>query len=304
MHFFREPSRRRVESGKKSRGVSRVSKSAFNKSSPGVNKYHKEFLKLRKSIPCWDNFFTVSEQERVDNWPRLEVLGNAMCEKYAWAVPDDRTLKILKHFSPLIEIGAGKGYFSRLLTDWGVDILAFDREVDKKTSWGEVLIGGPKKLLKKHAKGRNLFLCYPDEDSSMACPCLDNFDGDYVIHIGELITTGQLSSPQAPWGRTSGADFQVALMSEFHCVLVSELPAFPFSRDCISVWKRTEWVRGKESIEREMNLHYNEDSKDSDERNEDSNGDDDDDDDAWASIPANERLPVTRAAPDLLFLLG
>ena len=294
MHFFRRNKRHHFKS-------TPINKKDCADLSTSENKYHKVFSKLKKSITCWNDFFTVSEQERVDNWPRLEVLGNAMCEEYAWAVPDNRTLSILKHFSPLIEIGAGKGYFCKLLRERGVDIIAYDREVDSKLSWGDVLIGGPKKLLKNLAKGRNLFLCYPDEDNSMACPCLNNFDGEYLIHIGELISTGQLSSPQAPWGRTSGADFQVALMTEFHCVLVSELPAFPFSRDCITVWRRTNWVRGKESIEKEMDLDANGESKDNGNSNEDINADDEDD--AWASIPPNERLPVTRAAPDFLFLL-
>lgn len=92
----------------------------------------------------------------------------------------------------------------------------------------------------------------------------------------------------------------MALMSEYNCVLVAEMPAFPFSRDCISVWKRTEWVRGKESIEMEMN----EDNDDDDEDNEGGeDGDKEEQDDAWASIPSSERLPVTRAAPDFEFLL-
>ena len=271
------------------------------------NKYLKEFSKLKKSIPCWDSFFTVTEEERIENWPRLEVIGNAMCEKYAWAVPDSRALKILKHFGPLIEIGAGKGYFAKLLSESGVDIIAFDREADEN-SWADVRIGGPKQLSKKIAKGRNLFLCYPDEDSSMACPCLEHFDGEYVIHIGELTLTGTLSSPQAPWGRTSSADFQVSLMQEYHCVLVAELPAFPFSRDCVSVWKRTEWVRGKESIEKEMGMST--DGEDEGGQGVDGEGDEDDEeddegeeDDAWASIPSAERLPVDRAAPDFQFLL-
>ena len=60
-------------------------------------------------------------------------------------------------------------------------------------------------------------------------------------------------------------------------------------------------MRGKESIEKEMNLDANGENKDNDNSNEDINADDEDD--AWASIPPNERLPVTRAAPDFLFLL-
>ena len=260
------------------------------------NAYLKNFLKLKKTIGCWDSFFTVPEEERIENWVRLEVLGNALCEKYSWAVPDSRALRILKRFSPLIEIGAGKGYISKLLQDGGVDIIPFDREIDENSAWTKVQIGGPKKLSEQCAKGRNLFLCYPDEDSSMADPCLENFTGDYVVHIGELISTGGLSSPQAPWGRTSSADFQVSLMTDYHCVLVAEMPAFPFSRDCISVWKRTEFVRGKESIAKELDGSAGANDDNSEDGSED-------EDDAWASILPSERLPVTRAAPDFQYLL-
>ena len=276
-----------------------------------MNKYYKEFCKLKKTIPCWDNFFTVPEEERLENWPRLEVLGNAMCEKYAWAVPDDRALRILKHFSPLIEIGAGKGYFSHLLWNNGVDIVAFDREIDE--TWDKVSKGGPEQLhFPSISEGRNLFLCYPDEDTSMARPCLDNFRGDYIIHIGELISSGTLSSPQSPWGRTSSADFQEELMATFHCILIAEIPAFPFSRDCISVWKRTQYVQGKETIEKWIEMDaiddYNsangievgpEELKILEKEAEDVENEDC----AWASIPVCERLPVDRAAPELQFLM-
>lgn len=294
MHFLRQ---KRLRQKKTEENSFREETHQPHKAAKNENKYYKEFSKLKKSIPCWDSFFVVPEEDRVHNWVRLEVLGNAMCEKYSWAVPDHRAITILKNFSPLIEIGAGKGYICKLLQDSGVDIVAFDREIDHSSAWAEVMLGGPKKLSKKIAKGRNLFLCYPDEDSSLASQCLTNFNGDYILHIGELITTGQLSSPQAPWGRTTSADFQVSLMSDFHCVLVAELPAFPFSRDCISVWKRTDFVRGKESIDAEFGSSPDDDGK------EDEVDSDSAEDDAWASVPVSERLPVTRAAKDFQFLL-
>lgn len=300
MHFLRVQRRRRTI---KRRAIQDAADAPTGASARVIvpsaeNAYLKNFLKLKKTIGCWDRFFTVPEEERIENWVRLEVLGNALCEKYSWAVPDSRALRILKRFSPLIEIGAGKGYISKLLQDGGVDIIPFDREVDENSAWTKVQIGGPKQLSKQCAKGRNLFLCYPDEDSSMADPCLKNFTGDYVVHIGELISTGGLSSPQAPWGRTSSADFQVSLMTDYHCVLVAEMPAFPFSRDCISVWKRTEFVRGKESIAKELDggAGTNDDDDNSEVGSEE-------EDDAWASILPSERLPVTRAAPDFQYLL-
>jgi hypothetical protein len=114
------------------------------------------------------------------------------------------------------------------LREKGVDIVAFDKTVSKD-AWTSVLEGGAEKLSdEKIAKGKSLFLCYPDEEEPLALECLENFQGDFVIHVGELISTGQLSGPQAPWGRTSSADFQVQLAEEFHCVLVADLPRFPF----------------------------------------------------------------------------
>jgi hypothetical protein len=46
--------------------------------------------------------------------------------------------------------------------------------------------------------------------------------------------------------RSSSAEFQVALQESFHCLLVAQLHiTLPYAKDCISVWKRTNYVRGK-----------------------------------------------------------
>ena len=106
------------------------------------NAYYDKVCLLKKSIPEWNSFFnrgdthnendelTAIQQEemiRSCNWVRLDVLGKPLCKKYSWAIPDERALQILESFAPLIEIGAGKGYWARLLRDRGVDILAFDK---------------------------------------------------------------------------------------------------------------------------------------------------------------------------------
>ena len=251
------------------------------------NEYYREVTKLRKTIEVWDEMFTceVAEDERMQAWIRLEVMGDSLVNKYAWAVPDSRAINILKTFSPLIEIGAGIGYWSKLLLESDVDIISFDSAPPaKEEAWAPVQKGDPKVLKKSSSKGRNLFLCYPDEGEGMALECLENFTGEYIIHVGELINSGTLSLPQSAWGRTSAPDFQVKLNAEFHCVLNAQLSAsFPFSRDCISVWKRTEFVRGKGGGEEE--------------EEEEEVGVEDEKGDAWACIPLEERIPVDRAAP-------
>ena len=46
--------------------------------------------------------------------------------------------------------------------------------------------------------------------------------------------------------RTSSCEFQVALQSNFHCLLIADLQLrLPYGKDTISVWKRTVYVRGR-----------------------------------------------------------
>ena len=199
------------------------------------------------------SFFSSSVAERTKEWNKLDKLWDPLCAKFAWACPDERALKVLCHFSPLVEIGAGKGYWALLLQQRGADIVCYDKyggdvKGSSVTCWTKVRKGGPEKLTDASAAGRNLFLCFPDEEESIAIVCLESFSGEFVIHVGELLagdgTCG--SSPQAPWGRTTSAEFQIALAATFHCVYVAKLETrLPFARDCISVWKRTKYVLGR-----------------------------------------------------------
>ena len=59
----------------------------------------------------WNTFFNISVKDRTREWSQLDKLWDKLKEKYAWAIPDVRTLNILREFSPLIEIGGGKDLF-------------------------------------------------------------------------------------------------------------------------------------------------------------------------------------------------
>lgn len=228
-------------------------------------KYETAVQILRKSTSHWDQFFSDSAAKfRAVGWADLDTKIELLCNKYAWAVPDDRALRIIQHFSPLIEIGAGKGYWTKLLRQRGVDILAYDKfvyNVSKSGAWtkrcqkchSEVLEGGPEVLLESQAKDRSLLLCYPDDRESMAIVSLENFQHDIIIYIGELIQTGTaMGNPVAPFGRTSSAEFQIALSEGFHCLLVCRLQStYPNSKDCIFVWKRTKFTQSTDKT-----FHY------------------------------------------------
>jgi hypothetical protein len=264
----------------------RSASSSLKKKAPKIfNQYLSDVQELKETIPNWNNLYLVpDEMERIQQMIRVEVVGGALSAQYAWAIPDERALRICKEFSPLIEMGAGKGYWANLLKLRGCDIVCYDNEAWRgdKNKFTNVKKGNPKHLtLPKNGNNtRNLFLCYPDDRDKLAMKCLKYFTGEYIVHVGELMSTGTLSMPQSPWGRTTTSDFQVALAEEFHCILQCSIPSYPFAKDCISVWKRTTFVSGDKG-----------------------QGDDDAGDNMWASIPESERLPVDAAAPCMTHLL-
>jgi hypothetical protein len=94
--------------------------------------YEEEFAKLEKDVgsECWagllDPGVVTSEEVRERSWSKLVQKGDALREKFSWAVPSSQALNICQAFAPLVELGAGKGYWSHLLQSQGVDIIAVD----------------------------------------------------------------------------------------------------------------------------------------------------------------------------------
>eukprot|EP00605_Chrysophyceae_sp_TOSAG23-4_P001960 GSChrysophyteH1.ASY1.ANO1.2171.1 assembled CDS len=224
-----------------------------SRQSPFENEFFQEMQRVKKQLPIWKTLFSASTnvEHRMLAWDELDRIWNPIRDKFAWAIPDNRALRILKSFSPLVEIGAGKGYWASLLQKQGVDILPFDirgsgEGPQEVKYWTEVKTGGPE-MLKRYVN-RALFLCYPDEDESIAIQCLENYAGEYIIHVGELFAGDgtQGGVPQAPFGRTTSGTFQQELSIQFHPLLIADLKArLPYSRDTISVWKRTVYVPGR-----------------------------------------------------------
>ena len=142
---------------------------------------------FRSGLPAWKvplNFRKLTLERYVAR--------QRLIAKYAWAIPSVEAIELLTRYSPLIEMGAGTGYWAWLLQQAGADILAFDRypPPDRRNrwhageqQWTEVRPGGPR-LLARHP-GRTLFLCWPPEDEPMAAACLQAYQGGTLIYVGE-----------------------------------------------------------------------------------------------------------------------
>lgn len=295
------------------------------------NEYLQQVLELKEACADWDNLFSknISNDRRMLQWQYASMKGEALVEKYAWAIPNNTAIKIISKFSPLVEMGAGNGYWAHLIEKRGGYVLPFDIAApNKDQAWTKVFQGSPSSILsKKVTKNKdapleslNLFLCYPDQQMEVGLPSIEAFQevvdsmgnsngGGHIIHVGELLVTGCISgAPQAPWGRTSSPNFQEKLYKDYHCVLSLPLESFPFSRDFLTIWKRTEIFSAK-GMDFEGDGGNDNDSKDRQEnnpckklrtrKNDDAHEDpssidpdcEDDEDDEWVDIPVTERLP-------------
>ncbi|TAL31616.1 MAG: hypothetical protein EPN93_17625 [Spirochaetes bacterium] len=117
---------------------------------------------------------------------------SSLVEKYAFAVPDARTVGVLARRGPLVEIGAGSGYWAWCLTQAGADIIAYDIAPPEdelpwphgsfekgnywfEHEWYQVIEGGPEAAARH--PDRTLFLCWPPLDSPMAIDALTAYGG-------------------------------------------------------------------------------------------------------------------------------
>ena len=266
----------------------------------------------------------IPSDRRAKLWMDQTDVGEDLVNRYAWATPNATAIRILKEFSPIVEIGCGSNaYWCRLLRQAGVDMIGYDVNVTaggkiegstnsmkkniKATNGASFLKqGGPKVLASKELResGRTLFLCYPDEEddeeggspnedsddddelpSSMGWQCLHHYTGEHVIHVGETFLDSNYGMEQAPWGRSSSPEFQQRLSSEYHCILKVELPNWFHTRDTISVWKRSTISTIVFAAE-------------------DDEEDEEDEEVEYRHIPREERLPMNIAAPCMAHLLS
>ena len=156
---------------------------------------------------------------------KLHFLREHFTKYYAWGIPDERVLKEIAKHSPIVEIGAGTGYWANQLKRHGVDIVAFDSQVEKKgPRWFKVKRGDTT-AVNSH-QDRTLFLCWPPYKTSMAYQSLKNYKGSTVIYVGE------------PDGCTGDEKFRNLLMSRFIEIKALPLPKWPGLHDCCFIYKR------------------------------------------------------------------
>ncbi len=112
-----------------------------------------------------------------------------LVKKYSFAIPDEFALQKLVEYSPIVEIGAGLGYWANLVNKMGGKVLCYDDnswELNKlHKTYSE--INPIQKLNKDDFFVSSLFLCWPpmEEMSETYLKMYMENGGQTVIYVGE-----------------------------------------------------------------------------------------------------------------------
>ena len=149
-----------------------------------------------------------------------------LAPRFAWAIPAEPALQALARYAPLVECGAGSGYWAALLRARGVDVLAFDIRPPKK-AWTEVSRADSVAAARRQGD-RTLVLCWPPyDDDGASFAALRAYRGDVLIHIGERDE-----------GATGTVRFHRELALNWTLAEEVALPNWPRIRDTLMVYRR------------------------------------------------------------------
>jgi hypothetical protein len=158
----------------------------------------------------------------------------ASVRRYAFGVPNRAALEAIARHAPIVELGAGTGYWAYLLRNRGVDIVAYDLAPPDRVpnaykfeprTWTEVLPGGVE-VLAQHA-GRALFLCWPGYRDTFAGEALAAYSGSVLIYVGE-----------GPGGNTADQAFFDRLRRDWAAGERIAIPRWSGAHDALSIYYR------------------------------------------------------------------
>lgn len=117
---------------------------------------------------------------------------DALTHYCAWAVPNDQALQAIADLHmPIIEVGAGTGYWAWLLDQLDVEVVAYDASPNSSNDWCsddhwvEVMAGSHKTIEWEQFQDYALMLCWPPYDTAMAYNTLKAYQGNTLVYVGE-----------------------------------------------------------------------------------------------------------------------
>lgn len=166
-----------------------------------------------------------------------------LAARFAWAIPDEPALAALAALGPLVEGGAGTGYWAALLAARGADVLAYDATPPGgstrnpyhpgRHTWTRVLAGDSVRAVRANPE-RTLLLCWPPfDDDAAGYAALRAYRGETLGYVGE-----------GPDGATGTPRLHRELALNWSPTDRVALPTWPGHTDLLVIYRRNPIRRG------------------------------------------------------------
>jgi hypothetical protein len=161
---------------------------------------------------------------------------DVLTKHFAWAVPDEEALAAVAELSPIVEVGAGSGYWAKLLRERGAKVAAYDRQPyplfnsQISYSWVAMTKGGPQTALRDHPE-RTLLLCWPSYELDWAAQALELHRGEHMVYVGE-----------GPGGCTANDRFHELLDAFYEEIRSIRIPQWFGLHDGLTIYRRLDEV--------------------------------------------------------------
>ncbi len=168
---------------------------------------------------------------RVDHYMQMYELREKFLKEYGFSVPCREAIELLAKYGPIVEIGAGSGYWARLMYMAGVDVIATDAY---ESQW-RFQVG--KHYPVERQKGAAAVKLWPSRTVFVSWPSYDDpwsYSAAKVMEVGRhLIYIGE-----GPSGCTGCDKLHELLEADFEVVETQGIPQFPGIGDHMTVYRR------------------------------------------------------------------
>lgn len=198
-----------------------------------------------------------------------------LCHVASFAVPSESALAAIAECGPIVEMGAGSGYWTALLQHRGVDVVAYDSQPPSSRFnnpffsevYCNVLRGDGRSVFEQGgdvARRRALLLIWPNNADSADNPhlcraggasrappppvwdaeCVASYlraGGRTVVYVGEReerVAVQEGSPPDC--GASASRAFQALLSERFELLRAVRLHTWSYNSDDLTVWRRRE----------------------------------------------------------------
>jgi hypothetical protein len=120
---------------------------------------------------------------RMANMMAGDSLRLDLCKRYAFSIPDRNAIDFLLRFSPIVEIGAGTGYWAAMVHQCGGEIACIDKDPAPPPLFYPVLQASHR--IVRHHFGKTLLVAWPNMQIAERDEMMSYYRGEMFLYIGE-----------------------------------------------------------------------------------------------------------------------